>query len=1103
MDDNYRISLEKTLRNALVPDSNIIQKASQQLTKEFYTNPLALTTLFQIIEKTTEEDLKQLVLVEINKLIITKWERIEENVKTRIRETVLSGLFEEKKKQNKRFYAHILTSIASIDLSENKWPELFTTLVDIISNGSEENKDISAYTLYTLLDSQMLYLVSHIDDFLVLFSRLITEDNLLELRVTSLLALEAISKYIEEYASDDTELIERFQKTIPMIVNLLQTTIQMNDYKKTDDVFNVFNEMIFLDSKFFGPQLIDLIKFMAEISVNKHLDEDTRILALKFLISSVQFKKSKINSAKLGPQLTFVAVQIASEEIDIKQELENEDVENENEENSCSSLSLRLIAVLSSELSPSQVLSPLLNNLSKMMSSHNIFERRAALLCIGVSSTGAPDFISMHVQRIIPYVIGSLKDPEMVIKVAALKTLFQLSSELQDIVADYHDQLLPLIIDIIESSTTVLVYKNAFYALDGLIEFMSHYSIGKYLDPLINKLFPFLQNANSVSLKSAIISVIGSTAFASGKAFTPYLDNSIRLLQPFIFNLSSIKGLTEDEIELRALTFENIASMSRAVGSEAFINYANVFVDAAYDSLNSEHSRIRESGFAFISNMAKVYGPKFSGFLDQIVPKIFKCLNQSEINLDNDDLLDHEELGDSLNVYTGITIEKEIASVALIELAIGTGKDFIKYVEPSIKTLSNQIDNSYGMREAATNALFKIVKAVFYATNGKDFVPEKGIPVRSYIDPSFLTLIHKVRDIVIPLLDDEFDFTMITCFLDNISDFINTFGSIFLVNDNNDTQPLVDLCMKLIKFLKKDHISHFEESHSKDDDDDDDSSETEVLLHESVLEVLVRLSIALESDFLKIFDSFKPLIFSFCNSKSKAVRISSVGSLAEICRGLKGADNSSNEILELFIQKLSKDDSLEVRGNAAYGIGLIFEHSQNDFSSLSSSILQLLFSLLKEAEKELSVVDGENKDTIQRCIANQFGCISRILMKEKNFDKSDELIAIILNHLPLEVAFEENEPIFNLIIHLFEARNEFMLSSTNRVIEIFSRAFVLDAARTKIVNESTLGREENIQSMKQFSTDELKQRVIDFLRYMESVNPGIVSQNEVLKFILN
>ena len=134
-----------------------------------------------------------------------------------------------------------------------------------------------------------------------------------------------------------------------------------------------------------------------------------------------------------------------------------------------------------------------------------------------------------------------MKDTELIVKVAALRTLGQLTSELQDIVTEYHEQLLPLIIEIIDSASSVVAYRYACVALDGLIEFMSHNAMGKYIEPLTHKLFHMLQQANSATLKSAIVSAIGSTAFASGKAYTPYFEASVQQLEPLLQTLLLLK----------------------------------------------------------------------------------------------------------------------------------------------------------------------------------------------------------------------------------------------------------------------------------------------------------------------------------------------------------------------------------------------------------------------------------------------------------------------------------------------------------------------------------------------------------------------------------
>lgn len=1101
MDSQYLSTLEETLKQTFVPDSNVVKQASQKLQKELYTNPLALPSLIQILQAAQDDALKHLAAIESRKLIKSNWDTTDSSVKPQIRSALLSNVFQQQSKLVQHAYATVISAIAEQDLDTNEWPELLPTLVSAIQGSDDNAKVIATYALYTVLDTQAPAIAAHTNDFLSLFGGLLNDKTSRDIRVTSVLALDVLSQFVEENMDDASAA--KFKTCIPGMVEVLKEVIAADDSDKAKEIFNVFNSLVYVDSKLVGDHFVSLLQLITEIAANTQLDEEYRAFALQFLISCVSIRKSKISSNKLGPQITQLAAKIASEEVDVEDELENEDEVNENEESAPPALALRLIAMLSAELPPSQVIVPLFELLPNMLSSSNQFERRAALLAIGISSSGAPDYISTQVQKIIPAVSGGLKDSQPVVIVAALRTLSQLTSELQDNVSQYHEELLPLVIEVINNASNVQAYKYGCFALDSLIEFMSHDAMGKYIDPLMQKLVSMLQQPNSSTLKTAIVSAIGSVAFASGKAFTPYFNQSVQLLEPYIANAADTEGMSEDDIELRAITFENISTMGRAVGSEAFSSFAKPLVEAAYSSISSEHSRIRESGFAFISNMAKVYGAEFSGFMEMIVPKILECLEQNEFtfNVDPEDAEDEEDLANAINVHTGITIEKEIASVALGELAIGTGKDFAKYVDVSIKTLSEQIENSYGMREAAINCLFKITKAMFIATQGKDFKAPKGVPQQSYVDPSILQLIQQVRGIAIPLLEEEFDLTMVGNILDGFADITHAFGPIAVVDSANDTAALESLCMQLVNILKKEHPCQLEDE-EEGPADEEEASETDALLYESALEVIVNLSLALESDFSEIFRNFKDIIYSQVKSKSKNIRVSSVGALAEIVGGLKKSNPFAEELLQIFMDRITNDKSLEVKGNAAYGIGLIIENSTTDLSSAYPSILQLLFQLLNKADKKANTDDEETKDVVNRSYANACGCVARMILVNQQAVPLEHVLGPLLGHLPLETGLEENAPIFKLILKLYEVDNANITNETQKIVDIFAKVFTKDAERIKLAEESTLGRDENLEAMKQFASEDLRAKVVELLKYLDNKYSGVVSSNETLKAVI-
>lgn len=1098
MDSQYLSTLEETLKQTFVPAT--VKQASTKLQKELYTSPLALPSLIQILHSTQDEGLKRLAAIESRKLIKSSWETVSADVKPQIRSTVLTSIFEQSSRMIQHSYATVISAIAEQDLETNEWSDLLPTLVSAIQSSNDQSRVIATYTLYTILDTQTPAIATHTEDFLTLFGNLLHDKSSLDVRVTAVLALDVLSQFVEEELNDT--LANKFKACIPGMVEVLKEVIAADDSDKAKEIFTVFNSLIYLDSKLVGDHFVALIQLICEIATNNQLDEEYRSFALQFLISCVSIRKSKITSNKLGPKITQLALKIASEEIDVDEELSNEDEVNENEEESPSALALRLISMLASELPPSQVIVPLFEILPVMLSSTNQFERRASLLSIGISSSGAPDFISTQIGKILPAIIAGLKDDQPIVTVAALRTLTNLTSELQDTVSSYHEELLPLVIAIINNASNVQAYKYGCFALDSLIEFMSHEAMGKYVQPLMERLVSMLHQPHSSSLKTAIVSAIGSVAFASGKAFTPFFNESIKLLEPYIANAADTEGMSDDDVELRAITFENISTMGRAVGSETFSPFAKALVEAAYNSIGSDNSRIRESGFAFISNMAKVYGSEFSGFMEEIVPKILECLEQNEFTFNTEDVdAEEEDLNNAINIHTGITIEKEIASVALSELAAGTGKDFAKFVEVSLKTLTDQIENSYGVRDAAVNCVFKICKAMFVATQGKDFKAPRGVPQQSYVDPSILQLIQQVRGIALPLLEEEFEITMVGLILDGFSETLNTFGPIAIIDNANDTEALELLVTQLSNILKKEHPCQIEDE-EEGPADEEEASETEALLYESALEVIVSLSVALEGDFVKVFPGFKDTIYSQLKSKSKNIRVSSIGALAEIVGGLKGNNPYSEELLKIFIDSITNDKSLEVKGNAAYGIGLIVENSQVDLSSAYPTILQLLFNLLTKADKKANTDDEETKETVNRSYANACGCVARMILKNEQAVPLEHVFGPLTEHLPLESGFEENAPIFKLILKLYESDNQIIASQTQKIVDIFAKVFTKEAERVKLAEESTLGRDENLETLKQFSSEALKLKIIELLKYLDTKFAGVVSSNETLKTII-
>ena len=125
-----------------------------------------------------------------------------------------------------------------------------------------------------------------------------------------------------------------------------------------------------------------------------------------------------------------------------------------------------------------------------------------------------------------------------------------------------------------------------------------------------------------------------------------------------------------------------------------------------------------------------------------------------------------------------------------------------------------------------------------------------------------------------------------------------------------------------------------------------------------------------------------------------------------------------------------------------------------------------------------------------------------MILKHEQAVPLEHVLPALLSHLPLKTGLEENKPIFEVIIKLYGSNNELIINETQKIVEIFAGVFKAEAERIKLANESTLGREENIDTLKQFANDDLKNKIIELLKHLEQRFVGVVSSNEVLKSVI-
>ena len=260
--------------------------------------------------------------------------------------------------------------------------------------------------------------------------------------------------------------------------------------------------------------------------------------------------------------------------------------------------------------------------------------------------------------------------------------------------------------------------------------------------------------------------------------------------------------------------------------------------------------------------------------------------------------------------------------------------------------------------------------------------------------------------------------------------------AILTPTSGESSTPLEQTTALLMLILQKQHPCQ------KDEDDFDDaepldqeSAEYDWLIIETALEVVASLSKALGTQFAQLWPAFQKQILKFASSQERFERSSAVGTLGE-CVQYMGAECTphTSTMMSVFLKRLSDEDP-ETKSNAAFGIGMLCENSTDANQILSNygTILGKLEPLL-----DASSSSGDD-DSHARLLDNAAGCVSRMVKKSPQNVPLEEVLPRLVEILPLKEDFDENEPVFDMIVGLYQQQNNVIQGLTGKLMPLFEK----------------------------------------------------------------
>lgn len=242
-------------------------------------------------------------------------------------------------------------------------------------------------------------------------------------------------------------------------------------------------------------------------------------------------------------------------------------------------------------------------------------------------------------------------------------------------------------------------------------------------------------------------------------------------------------------------------------------------------------------------------------------------------------------------------------------------------------------------------------------------------------------------------------------------------GPAVLMTENGTVVP--EICQTLLAVITKRHPCQQDDGEEMDEEMLEESSEYDWLVIETAMETVTCLSVALGPQFSELWKMFEKPLMKYASSQESTERSAAVGTIAE-CVGNMGAGCTpyTSGLLKLLVHRLSDEDP-DTKSNAVYGIGLLCEATTND-----EEILKSLSTIFSKLEPLLSAQDQA------RLLDNTAGCVSRFISKHTDRLPIAEVLPRLVNLLPLREDYEENKPVFGMIVKLCKSCAECLFQQT-------------------------------------------------------------------------
>jgi len=299
---------------------------------------------------------------------------------------------------------------------------------------------------------------------------------------------------------------------------------------------------------------------------------------------------------------------------------------------------------------------------------------------------------------------------------------------------------------------------------------------------------------------------------------------------------------------------------------------------------------------------------------------------------------------------------------------------------------------------------------------------EPGLPLKQTPTVTLVKLGEIVCKATLALWHEEADRTVVTEINRNVAATLKACGPAILAQ-----QDFVKEVVTVIStIITRSHPCQQDLGDEDEEQEVEGSSEYDWLVIDTGLDVVIGLAFALGPGFAELWKIFEKPIMRFAASESENIeRSTGVGVIAECAANMEAAVTPYTEkLLKLLLKRLSDTDP-ETKSNAAYATGQLILNSTD-----TNTYMPHYGTILQKLEPMLQVQEARIKD-------NAAGCISRMTMAHPDQIPLGQVLPALVGLLPLKDDFEENSPVYECILKLYESNEPTVQQLTPKLIPVF------------------------------------------------------------------